>query len=178
MNEDQSNCVMSLSYAICTVTGDNFVGGLVGKNESSIIDCYAKGPVTGTSYVGGLLGYNWYEDDDYEIIQNCYAAGKVTGISNVGGLIGVNHEDDSIELCFWDTEASGQDLSDGGFGLPTYYMKRQYSFFSWDFINVWAIGENQTYPYLRTVLASDINKDRITNFLDLCIVAEQWMREE
>jgi len=22
----------------------------------------------------------------------------------------------------------------------------------WDFINTWAIGENQAYPYLRTVL--------------------------
>jgi len=39
----------------------------------------------------------------------------------------------------------------------------------WEFINIWGIGENQAYPYLRTVPAGDINKDRIVNFLDLCI---------
>ena len=56
-------------------------------------------------------------------------------------------------------------------------MKQQ-STFGWDFINTWAIGENQTYPYLRTVPAGDINKDRTVNFLDLCTVAEQWMNEQ
>jgi hypothetical protein len=45
----------------------------------------------------------------------------------------------------------------------------------WDFINVWGIGENQTYPYLRTHLAGDINKDGLVNFLDFSILAEQWM---
>ncbi|MCK4291647.1 MAG: hypothetical protein KAY65_00505 [Planctomycetes bacterium] len=35
-----------------------------------------------------------------------------------------------------------------------------------------------TNPVGRTVPAGDINKDRIVNFLDLCIVAEQWMAEE
>jgi len=41
--------------------------------------------------------------------------------------------------------------------------------------NIWNIGENQTYPYLRTYLSSDINKDGIVNFLDLSITANQWM---
>jgi hypothetical protein len=40
------------------------------------------------------------------------------------------------------------------------------------------IGEKQTYPYLRTVPAGDINKDRIVNFLDPCFISEQWMVEE
>jgi len=35
-----------------------------------------------------------------------------------------------------------------------------------------------TYLYLRTVLASDLNKDRVTNFLDIVIVAERWCEEE
>jgi len=57
-------------------------------------------------------------------------------------------------------------------------MKQQSTFTDWGFINTWAIGENQTYPYLRTFLASDINKDRVTNFLDIVIVAERWCEEE
>ncbi|MHC4546355.1 MAG: hypothetical protein ACYSYL_17895 [Planctomycetota bacterium] len=48
---------------------------------------------------------------------------------------------------------------------------------SWDFINVWDIGENQTYPYLRVCLAGDINKDGIVNFLDIAITANQWLEE-
>jgi hypothetical protein len=48
----------------------------------------------------------------------------------------------------------------------------------WDFINVWNIGENQTYPYLRVYLPSDINKDGIVNFLDVAITASQWMEEK
>jgi len=57
-------------------------------------------------------------------------------------------------------------------------MHQQTTFTNWDFINVWDIGENQIYPYLRTVSASDLNKDNVTNFLDLCIVAEQWCEEQ
>ena len=48
----------------------------------------------------------------------------------------------------------------------------------WEFINIRGIGENQTYPYLRTVPAGDIKKDRIVNLLDLCIVSEPWMAED
>ena len=64
------------------------------------------------------------------------------------------------------------------YGKTTAHMKQQSTFTDWDLINVWNIGENQTYPYLRTHGASDINKDNITNFLDLCIVAEQWCEEQ
>jgi hypothetical protein len=64
------------------------------------------------------------------------------------------------------------------YGLPTTELHQQSMFTDWDFISAWNIGENQTYPYLRTFSASDINKDHITNFFDLCIVAEEWMEEE
>jgi hypothetical protein len=47
----------------------------------------------------------------------------------------------------------------------------------WDFINVWNIGENQTYPYLRVYLPSDINKDGIVNFVDVAITTNKWMEE-
>jgi hypothetical protein len=67
---------------------------------------------------------------------------------------------------------------DPNYGLPTAKLHQQSTFTDWDFINTWNIGENQTYPYLRIVLAGDINKDGITNFLDLNILCNQWMEEE
>jgi len=44
-------------------------------------------------------------------------------------------------------------------------------------INIWDIGENQTYPFLRKHLPSDINKDGKTDFYDLAVLAEHWLEE-
>jgi hypothetical protein len=56
-------------------------------------------------------------------------------------------------------------------------MKQQSTFENWDFINVWGIGENQTYPYLRKYLAADINQDKTVSFPDLAILAENWLAD-
>ena len=59
------------------------------KGNVIVRDCYATGDVTGQQYVGGLIGYgaNLKEGE----IHNCYAAGNVTASANgkqVGGLLG------------------------------------------------------------------------------------------
>ena len=65
-----------------TGTGDN-VGGLVGSNSGDITNSYATGVVTGTGdNVGGLVGSNGGD------ITDSYATGAVTGNSEVGGLVG------------------------------------------------------------------------------------------
>jgi hypothetical protein len=49
-----SNC-----FATGTVTGDWYVGGLMGWGYESVIsNCYATGTVTGDNYVGGFTGYD------------------------------------------------------------------------------------------------------------------------
>jgi hypothetical protein len=64
-------------------------------------------------------------------------------------------------------------------GLPTAQMQMRSTFADtgWDMVNIWDIGENQTYPFLRKHLPSDINKDGETNFYDLAILAENWLKE-
>ena len=76
------------SYATGAVTGDWYVGGLVGLNKrGTITNSYATGAVTGDWYVGGLVGENSYNGT----ITNSYATGAVTGTGNyVGGLVGEN----------------------------------------------------------------------------------------
>lgn len=158
----------------------------------SISNCYATGDVNGVDYVGGLAGIN------PRSISNCYSTGRVTGTGdNTGGLLGVNGmvttfgcEAGVISDCYWNTETSGElemcgsrtscshARCDNSYGRTTSRMKQQSTFAGWDFINVWSIGEGQTYPYLRTVPASDINKDRTTNFLDLAVMADQWMNDK
>ena len=77
---------ISNSYATGSVTGTgNYVGDLVGDNRGTISNSYATGDVTGDSYVGGLVG------DNSGTIDNSYATGSVTGKNYVGGLVGRNY---------------------------------------------------------------------------------------
>jgi filamentous hemagglutinin family protein len=84
---NQSSGTVSNSYATGAVSGTGNVGGLVGKNYGSISGSDATGNVNGTNFVGGLVGTN-YELD--AVVSNSYATGKVSGASYVGGLVGVN----------------------------------------------------------------------------------------
>jgi hypothetical protein len=75
------------SYATGEVTGNYYVGGLVGSNYGTITDSYATGEVTGVDPVGGLVGYNLYGT-----ITDSYATGEVTGDDYAGGLVGYNED--------------------------------------------------------------------------------------
>ena len=114
-------------------------------------------------------------------ISNCYSSARVSGEIDVGGLVGDNSDlydrQGTVVNSFWDIEASGVPGSDGGEGLTTHEIKSASTFYNagWDFINVWGIGENQTYPYLRKYSAADINQDESVNFGDLAILAENWL---
>ena len=176
--------IVSNCYSTGNVSGDYEVGGLMGGNENiSISNCYSTGDVNGDGIVGGLMGKN------LGLVSNCYSTGDVqgAGVENVGGLVGY-HYSPGISYCFWDTDTQTHGVTEsigGGsgvvtnvLGLPTFLLHQQSTFTDWDFIYVWNIGENQTYPYLRVYLPSDINKDRIVNFLDLSITANKWMEEQ
>ena len=85
---------------------------------------------------------------------------------------------DLVTVSFWDKDTSGQMTSAGGEGKTTAEMQTESTFTDagWDFIEIWDIGENQTYPFLRTHLAGDINHDDIVNFYDLAIIAGHWLQ--
>jgi hypothetical protein len=54
-------------------------------------------------------------------------------------------------------------------------MKMEDTFTGWDFVEIWDIGENQTYPFLRIYRAGDLNHDEIVNMYDFAVIAEQWL---
>ena len=170
--------IVSNCYSTGNVSGDGTVGGLIGSNQAYIENCYSTGDVNGVERVGGLVGAN------FDAVRNCYSTGDVNGVNYVGGLVGSNFG--YARDCFWDIETSGEpnmcgnehSTCDNSYGKTTAQMHQQSTFTDWDFINEWNIGENQTYPYLRVYLPSDINKDRIVNFLDIAITANQWLEEK
>jgi The GLUG motif len=67
-----------------TVSGSEWVGGLVAYNTGTITDCYSTADVNGQAEVGGLTGYN------DGVIAGCSSAGGVTGPRSAGGLVGWN----------------------------------------------------------------------------------------
>ena len=105
-----------------TVTGDRYVGGLVGwysySDGTAVSNSYCTGAVTGRTDVGGLIG--WSEGGDvtdsyststvvgnshigglvgrnyYGTVSNSYYTGSVTGGSAVGGLVGQNEQDGDV----------------------------------------------------------------------------------
>jgi hypothetical protein len=169
------------SFSTGSVSGSGLtVGGLIGGAYANISNCYSLSNVTGGNEdgTGGLYG----ESDI--VTTNCYFGGYVDSNGLVGGLVGYSYEDEYMS-CFWD-RTKNPDVNGVGdandpnvIGLPTSEMQRRSTFAGagWDIINIWDIGENQTYPFLRTHLPSDINKDGETNLYDLAILAENWLGE-
>lgn len=158
-------------------------GGLVGSSGGSTIsEGYSKGNVSGVFQVGGLMG-----SSTGDTIINCFSSSKVssTGLYGAGGFSG-SSIDSSYNKCFWDDNVNSdvngvaEGVNDPNLtGKSTAELQKLSTFTNadWDMINVWDIGENQTYPFLRTHLPSDINKDDETNFLDLAILAQNWLKE-
>jgi len=85
------------------VSGEQYVGGLVGENYGgSVSNCYYAGDVNGTDeYLGGLVGYN------RGLVSDCCSTGKASGSSYVGGLVGSNSG--SLVDCNSIVEVSGYD---------------------------------------------------------------------
>lgn len=67
------------------VTGyGNYYGGIAGKLGGQMKGCYAVATVSGNIYVGGLFG----EVSGYNSLTASYFKGSVNGTSNIGLLIG------------------------------------------------------------------------------------------
>ncbi len=77
--------VENCSCSNTAITGTNYVGGIVGQNIFKAV--VAKGAnsstVTGTQYVGGVVGHN-----NNGTVKNCYNRGNINGDSYVGGVAG------------------------------------------------------------------------------------------
>ena len=143
---------VSNSSSSGNVTGEGYIGGLVGGNGGIVNSSYSTGNLTGDSHVGGLVGGN------AGTISNSYSTGRVTGDSHVGGLVGWN--DGTVSNSFWDMETSGQAASAGGMGKATAEMMDIATFTAaaWNITAVasgqtnsdyiWNIVSAVTYPFL------------------------------
>jgi hypothetical protein len=140
---------ISNSYSTGNVTGEERLGGLVGINQGTVSNSYSTGNVTGNKRVGGLVGWNYYGT-----VSNSYSTGNVTGDNwYVGGLVGKNNEA-TVSNSYWDTDSTGQSSSAGlpdSNGLTTSQMQgssASSSMSGFDFTDTWSTVEGD-YPELQ-----------------------------
>ena len=99
--------IKNLGVVDADVTGNNYVGVVVGCTEGYITCCYSTGRVRGEYFVGGVAGYVYNITNSYSLcmvrgvspvggvagnsfnVINCYSAGDVIGYWDLGGVVGV-----------------------------------------------------------------------------------------
>ena len=96
-----------------TVSGNRYVGGVVGYNRGSVENCYNTGAVSGSGwYVGGVVGDN---SGSNGVVENCYNTGTVTGTDDyVGGVVGYNSS--IVENCYNTDTVTGNNFVGGVVG--------------------------------------------------------------
>jgi trimeric autotransporter adhesin len=144
--------IKNVGLVNCTVTGDGWVGGLVGGTfmENTVANCYVTGTVTGTEYVGGLMattaygstvtmshfsgnvtGISWVGGlvgASYGgTVSNCYATGSVTGNGAVGGLVGISRNDTTVTDCHATGSVTGGGAVGGLSGVNDGIITHAYS---------------------------------------------------
>ena len=140
--------VVDSCYNACDVseagTDGGYIGGIVGENNGTIMNCYNTGTVSGWDAIGGVASVNYgsiencyntgtisghfgpagivcntNDIDDLGKVVNCYNTGAVSGFSGVGGIISsISLNDPNSELlenCFFLKEEGG--INDGVYGI-------------------------------------------------------------
>jgi hypothetical protein len=112
IGHNTTNSAITSSSSSGNVIGTSqYIGGLVGYNQSNITSSSAIGNVTGKNssdvyqnYVGGLVGYNTTSN----ITSSYHTTGKVMGLDYVGGLVGQNQGTSSPTYTINTSYASGE----------------------------------------------------------------------
>ena len=82
----------NVTLSVYDNSSNDIVGGIIGSNLGSVINCYSSGTVTGHECVGGIIGINGNSaiSGDYAIAKGLKSECNVIGYDYMGGIIGVN----------------------------------------------------------------------------------------
>lgn len=106
--------IYDLGVVNVDISGDKYVGGIIGENDGMVNNSYTSGNMNGDRYVGGFIGRskgdisNSYSDVDVIFegqygggfigdintmtLNNSYSTGNVSGGTEIGGLVGYNFD--------------------------------------------------------------------------------------
>ena len=145
------------SFASGNVIGSSiYAGGLAGGLRTSLHNSYAIGSVTGNTYVGGLVGNTVISAQTP--FDSSFQTGTVTGTQEVGRLFGRYYGPQLVTELIYNSSVNVtlQEISQynnpvtGNIGLSDTDMKTRAAYgTTLDFDSVWGINEGISYPYLR-----------------------------
>ena len=131
------------------VTGENYVGGLIGWNHGGqVTNCTFEGTVNGIIDTGGLIGFNAGTVNESSstgevisaiakaggligqnapqgIINNSYSSSNVTGSFDSGGFVGWNNQG-TINYCYSKGDVSGNEYAGGFSGANSGTINQSY----------------------------------------------------
>jgi len=104
--------IKDLNIVRSNITGGNYIGGLVGRNEGTVTNCSTAGNTSGTDFVGGLVGSN------SGAVTHCHATGSKSGTDIIGGLVGCNSYG-TVKNCYSTGNVNGKNYVGGlvGYGF-------------------------------------------------------------
>lgn len=94
MNGDVSN--VHLTNSVLTTKGD-MLGGIAGYSRGTVDKCSYSGSITGVNYVGGMVAFNLYRITNCWSDALIYANGKGNNnVNSVGGIVGTHYTNSSL----------------------------------------------------------------------------------
>jgi hypothetical protein len=151
----QGGGLIKASYSNCslTQTAVSQVGVLLGLNQGTVIECYAKGTASGLESVGGLIGANSAS------VSSSYANSSVSLVSGtnsrIGWLVGFQNTGTINNGVYWNTSlgATGVGSRTGGTnnssGITSDNLKIIGSFLTtrWDFAGATSDGSRDVWSF-------------------------------
>ena len=114
---DYSAVIDGCTVNNASVTGNTYVGGVVGYSSGSIHNTQASGEIHGLDSVGGIVGCSYGNSYIFDEIKGCSFNGTVDGNLRTGGLVGSNsYESDIIDSSVGAT-VSGNNMTGGLTGV-------------------------------------------------------------
>ena len=129
---------------------------------ANITDSYATGSVSGNGWVGGMVGQNGYSPGNSGTVSASYSIGSVTGNRSVGGLIGYNYPGGSITDSYWNINVTangvGSGSNIGAMGQTARQLQSPTAntgiYANWNVLH-WDFGTSRQYPALKADFTDD-----------------------
>ena len=127
-----SECSGTILYSssAATVTGKNYVGGVVGYAGSGVARiwyCHNDGTVKGETSVGGVLGYG--DGGNENPIRYIYNTGDVSGDNDVAGLVGKARISPQYSYNIGEVKYNDGDKAPQLMNYSSYYAPKRYLFY-------------------------------------------------
>lgn len=104
---------LRVSGSVCPGGSANMAGGIVGVNLGTVISCEFGGTVSGNDSIGGIVGKN----GESGFINSCKSTANVSAESAAGGVVGMNlgtildcSNSGNVNAVYTDTEITADDL--------------------------------------------------------------------